>query len=297
MDFHINPGTGQQFVLNLQEGSLLHSPSPDKQALSLPICIYGYGYFIAGPDHYTDRTKPHPFHQIFITHRGRGRFIVDGCEYIAEPGTVLLLDCSKPHRYESFGGVWEHEWVNFIGTACPAYYNLINPDGFRIFPLNGNREIPAILREIRDLTAMLDPLRCVQAGTGVIRLLDAIYALSVQHQRERLRDRQQNILRSVRYMEEHYMEPLTLDMLAQSAYLSRYYYLRSFRQYMGVTPGEHLTQLRISHARQLLLATRLTVEEIGWQTGFGGSKNLIRHFRQATGLTPGEFRRTEGSHP
>ena len=51
MDFHINPGTGQQFVLNLQEGSLLHSPSPDKQALSLPICIYGYGYFIAGPDH------------------------------------------------------------------------------------------------------------------------------------------------------------------------------------------------------------------------------------------------------
>ena len=33
------------------------------------------------------------------------------------------------------------------------------------------------------------------------------------------------------------------------------------------------------------------VEDVGWRTGFGGSKNLIRQFKLATGMTPGEYRR------
>ena len=49
--------------------------------------------------------------------------------------------------------------------------------------------------------------------------------------------------------------------------------------------------LLMADAKSLLIATELPVEDVGWRTGFGGSKNLIRQFKLATGMTPGEYRR------
>ena len=91
------------------------------------------------------------------------------------------------------------------------------------------------------------------------------------------------------------MQRLSLDEIAQMSYLSKYYFARAFRQYMGITPYEYLTSVRLSHAKGLLISSSLSVDEIGYRTGFGGAKNFIRQFRQSMGMTPGEYRKTPGA--
>lgn len=287
----ILPESGLEFKLDLREGSEIRSFAPNRQARELPICIYSYGCFNAGPEHFTDRNQLRRLYQVFWTRSGSGRFWVDGKELIAEENTVALLDCSRPHRYEALGDGWNHDWVNFIGASCATYYELINPKGFQIYSLGENREVARWMHELRVGATRQDMPSFVHASTRLICLLDAIYSLTVEQNRLRVGDKRDNVLSSARYIDAHYMDRLTLEILAQSAYLSKFYYSRAFKHYVGMTPMEYLNTVRISHAKDMLLASELSVEDVGWRVGFGGSKNLIRQFKQATGMTPGEYRR------
>lgn len=286
----VAPHSGISFQLDLQEGSVLYTATPFKQARLLPISPVSYGHFIAGPGHFTQRTHSQNLCQIFITLGGSGRFLVDGREFIANPGSIALLDCSRPNRYEALSGGWDHEWVNFSGPSCGVYYDLINPDGFAVHPLEDNHTLTALMHEIRDTLSRQDPIETVHISTLIIRMLDAHYRLVLSRQRTGESDG--NISRAIRYMDEHYDLPLTLDQLAQTAYLSKFYFARAFRKSAGMTPMDYLNAVRVHHAQNLLLTTELTVEEIALRTGYSGSKNLIRQFSQITGMTPGEYRKT-----
>ena len=57
-----------------------------------------------------------------------------------------------------------------------------------------------------------------------------------------------------------------------------------------MTPYKYLTAIRLTYARQLLLYSTDSIEEVSWKTGFKTSKNLIRAFRQAMGTTPQRYR-------
>ena len=134
----------------------------------------------------------------------------------------------------------------------------------------------------------------MHTSTRIISLLDTIYGLIVEQKRDRIDDSRANIMRSVNYIDEHYMEPLTHRQLAQLSYLSEYYYSRVFKEYIGMTPHEYLNAVRISHAQNLLISTSLSVEEIAWKTGFPQCKSFIYRFRSITGITPGQYRKNAG---
>lgn len=288
----IKAENGMTFKLDLRENSRQYVAASNRQARTLPICVNSYGYFNAGPEHFTDRKRYMNLYQVFWTRSGMGRFLLDGREFIARENTVALMDFSRPHRYEAMGDGWEHEWVNFVGSACSTYWDLINPEGFRVYPLDGDREIPQLMHGIRDGMANKDMPGLVRLSTNAVELLDAIYALTVRQ--HRTADKRGGVLDSARYIEAHYMERLSLDDMAQAAFLSKFYYNRAFKRCIGMTPAEYLNAVRIGHAKEMLLASELSVEEIGWRVGFGGSKNFIRQFRQSVGETPGAYRRRFG---
>lgn len=64
-----------------------------------------------------------------------------------------------------------------------------------------------------------------------------------------------------------------------------------WRQETGITPHQWLLTARINHARELLEATDLGIEQIAAQSGFGTSTNLRARFRDALGTTPSAYRR------
>lgn len=291
MDIRFAPETGLDFNLDTQDGSVNYIVTPTNDARLLPVYPIGYGYFIAGPAHYTERSGNHPLYQIFHTVRGEGRFRVNDREYIAGPGSFVLLDCSIRHRYESNNCIWEHEWVNFNGAACSIYFEMITRDGFRILSPGDSQSLAKLMNEIRSGFNAQDMAGVLHTSTRIISFLDAYYQFVVEEKRERIDDRHGDIMRSVRYIDSHYMEKITLDSLAQVAYLSKYYFIRAFKEYVGMKPHEYLDTVRISHAQRLLSNTSLSVEEIGLRTGFQSSKSFITKFKSTIGVTPGKFRK------
>ena len=96
---------------------------------------------------------------------------------------------------------------------------------------------------------------------------------------------------AIRDMEEHYAEDLRIEQVAASVFLSRHQFTKVFSEAVGQTPRAYLRHIRIERAKALLGLTRLSMNIVADQSGFGEAAYFARAFRAATGMTPTEYRR------
>ncbi|MFF9195599.1 GlxA family transcriptional regulator [Streptomyces sp. NPDC014779] len=90
----------------------------------------------------------------------------------------------------------------------------------------------------------------------------------------------------------HLHEPIQLRDLAVREAMSVRTFTRRFREEVGVSPGQWLTQQRVERARHLLESTDLPVDRIARDAGFGTAQSLRTHLQAAIGVTPTAYRRT-----
>jgi transcriptional regulator GlxA family with amidase domain len=90
----------------------------------------------------------------------------------------------------------------------------------------------------------------------------------------------------------HLHQPLTLGELAARESMSVRTFTRRFREEVGVSPLQWLTQQRIARARHLLEDTDLPVDRIATDAGFGTAASLRQHLQAALGVSPSAYRST-----
>ena len=96
--------------------------------------------------------------------------------------------------------------------------------------------------------------------------------------------------RALDYVNENYMDDVTLDNLAAYAGFSRYTLSRMFRQHTGATFTQYLNKRRITMAEELLAGTKMPVTQVALQCGFNSIATFNRVFRDVRGCTPTQYR-------
>jgi AraC-like DNA-binding protein len=102
---------------------------------------------------------------------------------------------------------------------------------------------------------------------------------------------------AIQYMSAHYHEPIGLEQIASHVGLSKYHFNRLFAKTTGRTPLQHLTQIRLERAIDLIRYSTSTLEEIAWQIGYTSGSYLSKLFQRHFGLSPSDFRHGQGSMP
>jgi AraC-like DNA-binding protein len=95
------------------------------------------------------------------------------------------------------------------------------------------------------------------------------------------------------YIQDNYMEPLTLAHLSQRYFISTYYLSRMFKETFGISFIEYLNHVRIKKAQQLLQETEWKILRVSEHAGFENIAHFGRVFKQATGLSPSQYRRLQ----
>ncbi len=96
------------------------------------------------------------------------------------------------------------------------------------------------------------------------------------------------ISRSVDYIHSHYEENIKLETLAQIACMSRYHFLRSFKEVMKLSPHQYIIRLQLNRAKQLL-KTQKDISSVAYQVGFNDLSSFSRSFKKFTGVSPSRF--------
>lgn len=95
----------------------------------------------------------------------------------------------------------------------------------------------------------------------------------------------------IQYIEDHYQEDISLDLLADHLSLSRGYLSTYFKEKTGTNFVDYVISYRINKAKEILLNTDLKVQEVSQLVGYSNVSTFIRVFKKLTGLTPGDFKK------
>jgi AraC-like DNA-binding protein len=96
------------------------------------------------------------------------------------------------------------------------------------------------------------------------------------------------------HLADNFAGNCSLAELAALSGVDRFHLLRAFRRRLGLPPHLYQTQLRLRHARRLMLAGE-TAAMAAAAAGFSDQSHLIRKFKSAYGITPAEYVGRQGN--
>lgn len=252
-------------------------------------------------DRYSMEREGYYNYLLNFTLSGRGRMIYRNREYDLKAGDLLFIDCAEKHAFTSAeGGGWEFVYVHVNGLGLKYLYDAFTMKTGNIFyGYNGK----AFLSGISQLHALLDKLPKEKYENSFhIHLDDAACCDTAQIVYELITDvarkisgvsseKPYAITLALEYIRKNFFRDLTLDEIAQAAYLSKYHFERLFTEHMGVTVHAYVTELRFQRAMWLLETTNMPVADVAAEVGYSDGQALVKLFKKNFGITPNAYRK------
>jgi AraC-like DNA-binding protein/quercetin dioxygenase-like cupin family protein len=230
---------------------------------------------------------------IQVVEQGVNELHCRGATHRVSTGSILFINPHEIHTGSS------------VGQALLAYRSLYpTPElmaevasqcGDRLTPIPGFSAL--IVSDTRLAAMFVKAHRVCEARADALTtqtaLLDLL-ALLIQRHFDKQRPMRPlgneitAVKRAKEYLTDNFNKNISLEALAQIAYLSPFHLLRAFRNAVGLPPHEYLVNVRIERARQLLAQGR-AIADVAFETGFFDQCHLHRHFKRIVGVTPGQY--------
>lgn len=99
------------------------------------------------------------------------------------------------------------------------------------------------------------------------------------------------VAEAVRYISDHYAEPMLVGTIAARLGISRNYFFLLFKQSMGCSPSAYIINFRLERAGELLRQTEYSVDYIALSCGYQDPAVFSRAFKKKYGRTPSQYRK------
>lgn len=279
----------ERLSYNWSQDSIRLINTPSKKAKKILFYMQEAGYFKTDDSYFAERANLHSY-LIVYTISGEGVLSYNGEQYSLTAGTCFYIDCMELHCYETISsGKWEFLWLHFYGPEAKGYYSEFVKNGFRILNL-GDEEI------VHDLLWDLIEINKNKTQTVEYRTASLIVRIITELLVRRCNSIEEDtflsyVSQTIQYIEKHFAEELSLDLLAENVNISKYYLSRIFRQSTGETISEYKINYRINYAKELLKFTECSVEEIAEKCGYEYTSHFIQLFKEREHITPLNYRK------
>ena len=243
----------------------------------------------------------HEFDKIVIFLSGTASYIMEGRSYFLEPWDVLLvshhlihkpdIDPNDPYErvviYLDPGFIRSHSTKDADLTAC---FRLARQRQFALMRTEGEQR-----KTLQSLLSNLEQALSDKGFGGDLLARTCFLQLLIHLNRAMVKDRTDRdetasrhdpkIERTLSYINEHLSENLSVDTLAGQVYISKYHFMRRFKELTGCSVHQYITQKRLLAAARLLRAG-VSAQNACARCGFQDYSAFQRAFRRQFGMTP-----------
>jgi AraC-like DNA-binding protein len=232
----------------------------------------------------------HEYQLIYIS-EGSGIYEDENSKFPIIPGSLLILQPSKWHRYKpDIAEGWTENYIGFNGPMADLMFTnphlaIINP----IFHI-GNLDVFIetyynIFRFARDEKPGFQQ---ITAGM-VMKLLGNL--ISIEKRLDFSEKRIEKIIEKACFLiRENIEKEIDFKQYADDNCVAYSYFRRMFKLYTGLPPAKYHLDLKIIRSRELLLSTDKIIKEICSEVGFESTYYFSRLFKKKTGISPSRFR-------
>lgn len=235
----------------------------------------------------------HNYTELFYIIGGDGQFLVDDEQFPVQSHQLVIVNPGIIHTELSY-------------EAHPLEYIVLGIEGLEIvipgsnegrycsYTFSDTNEVlkcmQSILQEMQDRQPNHETVCRAYMDVMVVQLMRNAKISMTRNSTVPASNRQCASVRH--FIEHHYKEKLSLDVLAEAANLNKYYLAHAFKEEYGVSPINYMIDCRIRESKRLLAETDLSLTQIANILGFSSASYFSQSFRKSEGISPIEFRKT-----
>ncbi len=232
-----------------------------------------------------------PIWQLFYGVSGSGTFMMDGWRGILRPGQAALLAPDEAHSYQSLDGEWILHYVGFEGKLCQKLLASLGLGQSGLYSMARPEILPEHLYTLERIVLEARSDSGLQSSKVLYSLLldfsQSLTPLPDSRYTETAGMEKEMIL----YLEDHFQEDISLDMLSAQFRRTPEYLCGIFKAATGETISHYLRHVRIHRAKLMLMEQPdASLREISEACGFHSLSYFGKVFREATGFTPQGYR-------
>lgn len=251
----------------------------------------------------------HDFYEIYFLIAGDVTYLIESRMVHVMPGDLLLISPQELHQvciqpemsaYERYVLWVDPAVLQRLSSAHSDLMRGLNPNHpnfgnqLRLKPQDRTlvqNLLDALQRETESTEYGADLLR----ESMLTQLLVTVNRLVLQQGAlaEEPEAANQAVARVMGYVNLHYSEPLTLDMLAEQCYISKYHLSREFNRQVGTSIYRYIQKKRLLIARQLMDQGQKP-SDVYTSCGFNDYTCFYRAFKTEYGITPREYASRKG---
>ena len=267
-------------------------------------------FFIERVDRATGFEMPcfhiHHQYEIYYEIEGTRRYFIEDAAYIVNAGSVVLIGDNQIHKTASVGDTpssrivlnFSAEYLGKIAEIFPEvdFFSFLSEEHNHLLSnitVKQQNHIYSMLQQLLELqeqtSAEGEAVRKMLLATLLLELKDLCKQQQAQGG-ESGRVSNHIVEQIQTYIAEHYAEKLTLTGIASQFYISPYYLSRLFKKSINLSLIEYINGVRIKAAQNLIEKTNESISDISEKTGFLTTAHFRRVFKDATGLSPQQYR-------
>lgn len=271
-------------------------------AIDTAISTRTYGVYFSEEQNPDLNIHVHDCCEVLLCLSGGNSFLIDGNAYTVEPGDLFILNQFEPHKITANP---DKIFARFVLQIHPEYLytnSTEETDLSRCFYTRGNgvsHKISLTDDEIAKLQSLLISFRKDNGfGDDIIKnsavntflVLVNQFFLKQEQCENVAKCEDETVRNTISYINTHFAEPLTLELLAKNSFVSVNQLCKIFKNNFGTTVAKYIVSKRISEAKKYLSSGK-SVSETALMCGFPDYANFIRVFKKFVGISPGKYGR------
>lgn len=221
---------------------------------------------------------------------GTGELYYNNQRYLVTPNTGLLIPAHVPHSYRRVSDHWITHWYSFNGSQMQTLLKNLELTELTIITPKDGLQLAHDIEEIFSLATTNYFSNSFKISTRLYQTLDSIYASFCDNGSVRTGSKASQLNIAIAYIQQNYMNDLSIDEIAETIHVSPQYLCRIFKEQLSLRPFEYVQQVRIDKAKSLLLQSPTPkIESILESVGFQNPSYFTSTFKKKEKMTPRDF--------